>query len=129
MPTPKFTPEDVLECTRSIRPFLPSLLGAEAEQIDQQLAGLLVQAQAGESVDIQILELLKSNPDTFQWIKEFLSAKPLSRGYERLPGGSGAVSAQKYLCPQGDYVWYRRSAGIPIPTCPTHGELVPAEGA
>lgn len=129
MPTRQFSPEDVLECARSIRPFLPELLGAEATRIDQQLADLLAQLQAGEAVDIQILELLKSNPDTFQWIREFLGTKSVSRGYERLPGGSGAVSAQKYICPQGDYIWYRRSAGISVPVCPTHGELIPAEGA
>ncbi|MBD2060476.1 hypothetical protein H6F88_31530 [Oculatella sp. FACHB-28] len=129
MPTPKFSPEDILECARSIRPSLPSLLGSDATQVDQQLADLLAQAQAGESVDTQILELLKSNPNTFQWIKEFLSSAQVSRGFERLPGGSGAVPAQKYVCPQGDYVWYRRSVGISVPTCPTHGELIPDQGA
>ncbi|MEB3292251.1 MAG: hypothetical protein VKJ24_03750 [Synechococcales bacterium] len=120
-----FNPEDVLEGARSIRPFLPEKLGVAADEFDRQLADLLTQAQQGQSRDAQILTLLKSHPATYQWIKEFLATKPTDKGYERLPGGSGAVSAQKYVCPQGDYVWYQRSAGIPVPTCPTHGELTP----
>ncbi len=26
----------------------------------------------------------------------------------------------KYACPKGDYVWYKRQVGEPIPNCPTH---------
>jgi hypothetical protein len=118
-------PEAVLEGARCIRPYLPEFLGAAAAECDRQLADLLAQAQQGQAVDGQILTLLKSHPKTWQWLKEFLAAKATGKGYEQLPGSSGAVSAQKYVCPQGDYVWYQRSAGIPIPTCPTHGELTP----
>lgn len=121
----KFKPEDVLEGARSIRPYLPDLLGAAAAECDRQIANLLAQAQQDQSVNAQILTLLKSHPKTKQWLSEFLAAKASSKGYEQLPGSSGAVSTQKYVCPQGDYVWYQRSAGIPVPTCPTHGELQP----
>jgi hypothetical protein len=120
-----FKPEDVLEGARSIRAFLPEQLGVAADECDRQLADLLAQAQQGQSVDTQILTLLKGHPQTRQWLSEFLAAKASSKGYEQLPGSSGAVSAQKYVCPQGDYVWYQRSAGIPVPPCPTHGELTP----
>ncbi|OUC13654.1 MAG: hypothetical protein B0A82_16135 [Alkalinema sp. CACIAM 70d] len=120
-----FKPDDVLEGARCIRPYLPDLLGAAAVECDRQLADLLAQAQQGQAVDGQILTLLKSHPKTLQWLKEFLASKASSKGYEPLPGSSGAIAAQKYVCPQGDYVWYQRSAGIPVPTCPTHGELQP----
>jgi len=133
MSTPQFDPEDVLECARSIRPFLPDLLGSEAENFDRQLADLLALSKTRTPVNTKILELLTSHPKTRQWAAEFLASQPTSkgansRGYERLPGSSDAVSAPKYACPQGDYVWYRRSVGIPIPVCPTHpqlGELLP----
>lgn len=128
MPTPQFDPEALLECARSIRPFLPELFGAEAETVDRQFADLLAQAKVGELVDTKILELLKSHPKTRNWAAEFLAPKQVPKGFERLPGSSSAVSAQKYVCPQGDYVWYQRSVGVPIPTCPSHpqlGELIP----
>jgi hypothetical protein len=122
-----FKPEDVLEGTRSIRPYLPDLLGTEAEEVDRQLAELLEKANTEQKVDQQILEILKSRPKTRNWMAEFLSPKQQSKGWQQLPGSSGAVSARKYVCPQGDYVWYRRSAGILVPSCPTHGNLIPAD--
>ncbi|MEH2214063.1 hypothetical protein [Nostoc sp.] len=119
-----FEPDDILEAGRSIRPFLPELLGNDAVQVDKQLAELLAQAKAGQEVDKQILEILKSQPDTRNWIAEFLSEKQVSKGFEPLPGKGQAISAQKYICPQGDYVWYRRIVGATIPICPTHGVLL-----
>lgn len=32
------------------------------------------------------------------------------------------ISTQKYVCPQGDYTWYRRTVGASVPKCPTHKE-------
>jgi hypothetical protein len=71
----QFIPEDVLKGARTIRPFLPDLLGREAELVDQQLAELLGQAEAGQQADQQILEILESHPKTRSWIAEFLSMK------------------------------------------------------
>ncbi len=122
-----FHPEDVLEGARSIRPYLVDLLGLEAEQVDLRLAALLAEAKAGKPVDGQILELLKSRASTKNWLAEFLSPKQISKGWERLPGKGEALSAQKYVCPEGDYVWYLRSVGLTVPTCPTHGFLIPAD--
>ena len=116
----QFTPEDVLEGARTIRPFLPDLLGTEAEPVDQQLAELLGQAKAGQQDDQQILEILTSHPKTRSWIAEFLSPEQASKGYQSLPGKPSAVSAPKYVCPEGDYTWFQRSAGTPVPSCPTH---------
>jgi uncharacterized radical SAM superfamily Fe-S cluster-containing enzyme len=43
------------------------------------------------------------------------------------PPGRGEVTrARRFACPSDDYVWYRRTAGSPIPICPTHDvRLVP----
>jgi hypothetical protein len=124
----KFPPEDVLEGARSIRFYLPDLLGSAAAECDRQLVALLTQAQQGESVDQAILKLLTRDPKTKQWLAEFLSPKATAKGYDRLPGSSGAIAAVKYVCPQGDYVWYQRSAGVSVPHCPTHGTLIPFTG-
>jgi len=74
-----FQPEDILEGGRSIRPFLPELLGNDAVQVDKQLAELLAKAMAGQQVEQQILEILKSHPDTRNWIAEFLSNTKLGK--------------------------------------------------
>jgi hypothetical protein len=123
-----FKPEDVLEGSRQIRYFLPELVGSElAQTIDDKLAELLEQAQTEQQVHEQILELLKRHPATRHWIAEFLSPKQVSKGYEPLPGSGGAIAAQKFICPKGDYVWYQRAVGASTPTCPTHGELICAD--
>lgn len=124
----KFTTEDVLEGARSIRPFLPELVGAESEQVDQQLAGLLDKAKAGQQVDQQILEILKSRPKTKSWMAEFLASEQVSKGYQGPPGKSGAVSMPRYACPERDYIWYQRIAGTPVPSCPTHNCELKLEG-
>lgn len=124
----KFTSEDVLEGARSIRPFLPELIGTEADQVDQQLVELLGKAKSGQAVDQQVLEILKSRPKTRNWIAEFLSSEQVSKGYQGLPGKAGAVSMPKYACPEGDYIWYQRSAGLQVPSCPTHQCELKLEG-
>ncbi len=126
MPSPQFEPEATLECARSIRPVLPALLGSEAAAVDRQLADLLAQAKVGQSVSTEILELLQNNPSIHNWAAEFLAPHQISKGFEPLAGRSGDVSAAKYVCPAGDYVWYRRTTGEQMPSCPTHGALVRA---
>ena len=42
------------------------------------------------------------------------------RGFTPPPGEPEPMSDQKYMCPMCDYVWYRPSVGMYIPTCPTH---------
>ena len=67
------------------------------------------------------------------WMAEFLErrlppevARGL-RGYEP-PLGGEPVAAPKYVCPEGDYTWYRPSVRDAAPCCPTHGvKLAPAD--
>ena len=119
-----FQSENIVEGACSIRPHLPELLGPEAQKVDQEIAQLIAQSKLDQPVHQQLLELLKSYPSTRDWMAEFLSLKQTTRGFEPLPGRSQPTSAQKYVCPQGDYIWYRRSVGTAIPTCPTHGTLI-----
>jgi hypothetical protein len=35
-------------------------------------------------------------------------------------GDPGPVAADRYACPEDDYVWYRPDVGTPVPACPTH---------
>lgn len=122
-----FTSNDVLEGARTIRAYLPEMLDQEAQQVDQQLSDLLAQAKSGEDVGQEILGLLKGHEGTYHWMAEFLSSHSVSKGFEALPGRSSSISARKFICPEGDYVWYQRSVGSPVPRCPTHGELIPVD--
>jgi len=126
MTTSPFKPEQILDCARTIRPFLPELVSAEMVQLmDGQLATLLAKAKAGEAVTADILEVLKSQPDVRSWAGEFLSPESVPKGVgdAQLPGRVGAIAAPRYVCPEGDFVWYRRSLGTPIPKCPSHPDL------
>jgi len=126
MSTPSFTPAQVLECARAIRAFLPDLLPADrAQQIDAQLANLLAQAKTGPIVIADFLQVFMSQPTVQTWAGEFLSPQIISKGPgdTQLPGRMGFVSAPRYVCPEGDYVFYRRSVGTPLRPCPTHPDL------
>jgi hypothetical protein len=115
---------DILDAARSIRPYLSQLLpAAQAEAIDQQLADLLAQANTRQSVDNLILELLAEQDSTREWLSEFLQDKQQPehlRNWSPLPGQGSIVNAAKFVCPQGDYTWYRPRVGIEPPPCPTH---------
>lgn len=121
--------DKILEGARLIRSYLPELLGDQAPAVDRDIAALLALAQQGETVDEPLLTLLKDHEATYLWMGEYLSTQQVAKGFEPLPGRSGAIAAPKYTCPQGDYVWYQRSAGQPIPHCPSHGELTLAAEA
>ncbi|MBW4661059.1 MAG: hypothetical protein KME15_20480 [Drouetiella hepatica Uher 2000/2452] len=120
--------EDILEAARSIRPFLAEQLEAEAAaRVDLQLADLLARANAGETVDNLILELLAETDSTREWMFAFLQKQALpestresTKGFNPLPGQGSAIAAPKYVCPEGDYIWYRPRVGVEPPLCPTH---------
>ncbi|MBN3961543.1 hypothetical protein [Nostoc sp. NMS8] len=119
-----FTNDQVLAASRAIRPLLPKLIPALADQIDCQLSQLLNQTDLDETTQVDhLLEVLDAYPESKSWLDQFLQTPATERGYSGLPGGSPLAAATPYICPIGnDYTWYRE-ANEEIPLCPTH--LVP----
>jgi hypothetical protein len=131
------TDTTLLDAARAIRPYLDELLGdaAAADELDRSLAELLAAAGAGAAVDEPIERCLRERPATLEWTAFYLKHQvPLQvaslgphrnstfgGGYSGLPGPGEPVRAERYSCPGGDYLFYRRDVGQPIPTCPTHG--------
>jgi hypothetical protein len=129
--------EGALEAARAIRPYLPRLVGPAADTLDRRIAELLNAART-EQVVAAVCSLLNDNETTRDFLAEILSDAPHYRppslqpgnlagrssggsGYKPLAGDFGSVlHVGKYVCPQGDYVWYRPAVGAPIPVCPTH---------
>jgi hypothetical protein len=121
----------VVEAARAIRGYLPDLLdGPDAVSVDAALAAVL----GSSSPDgVRILEVLRLRPATRDWLVAFLEtglppdlAPPTEKAFAPLPGSGGHVDATRYRCPVADdYIWYRRSVGLPVPRCPTcHVPLV-----
>jgi hypothetical protein len=119
-----FTNDQILAASRAIRPLLPKLIPALANQIDRQLAQLLNQSDLDEDTQVDcLLEVLDTHPETKSWLDEFLQIPATERGYSGLPGNPPLAAATPYICPIGnDFTWYRE-ANEEIPLCPSH--LVP----
>ncbi|MBA3922099.1 MAG: hypothetical protein H0X31_10530 [Nostocaceae cyanobacterium] len=101
------------------------LPAAEAEAIDRQLADLLAQANTRQPIENLILELLAAQDATREWLSNFLQDKQQPehlRTFSPLPGQSSIVNAAKFVCPQGDYIWYRPRVSVEPPLCPTHNQ-------
>jgi len=126
----------VRAAARSVRQFLPELVGPEAEQLEAEIAGLLVEP-GGED---RLRRLLEQREGTRAFLGAVLDDAPEFRppqarpstkkdasGYNPLPGRVGSLRAPKFRCPVGDdYDWWRLSQTDSVPKCPTHGcELVP----
>jgi hypothetical protein len=117
--------ETILELARTIRLYLPALLGeGPAAAVDRQLAELLDPARQGDDVDDRILDLLREPLAVHNWAAGFVQHGPPEvheRGLSPLPGAGSTLPPPKYVCPRGgDTVWYRRAVGQPVPRCPTH---------
>lgn len=119
-----YEPADILDAARSIRPYLSELVGEPAATtLDQRLADLLTQPDADLPIDNRILELLAAQDATRDWLAGFLQDKQQPdalRTWKPLPGNLSLVSAPKFVCPEGDYVWHRPRVGVEPPLCPTH---------
>jgi hypothetical protein len=124
--------EGILEGARSIRPLLSELVQQEATHLDSRLADCLSTEDKVDSAN-KAIDLLHERETTRKWIKEFLEIRKTASievtvGYAPLPGRKKIIAVAKFVCPQGDYVWYQPSVGVAPPRCPTHPglELVPS---
>jgi hypothetical protein len=128
---------EIREAARAIRAYLPSLLDADAaSELDAALAALLAAPDEPAAVDEALVAELERYEATAEWTAAFLEhgmppelAVHPQRSFSGLPGYGETVQTPKFVCPEGDYVWYRHAVGQEPPHCPTHGELVvPAGG-
>ena len=119
---------DLLDAARAIRPYLPSLLDeSAAAEVDSSLAALL----ASGGTEDAVLAELEGHEATAEWTAAFLEhgappelAVVRERDFTELAGHGEPVRAPKYICPEGDFVWYRHAVGQQPPRCPTHGKVV-----
>jgi hypothetical protein len=128
----------VVEAARAIRPYVNRLLADpdEAAELDKALSELLNNGRRDTPETAQQLRhLLTMHEDTEWFMDEVLADTPLlrppfhqQRPVHRQPddmplldGDLGPIEADRYSCPDGDYVnWYRSDVGTPVPRCPTH---------
>jgi hypothetical protein len=106
---------------------LPALDLPHVEALDRALSDLLNAGAAGADVDDDLREVARADPRTRVYVELFLrSGSPPDpedvevRGISPLPGDPTPVPLAKHRCPMGDYDWYRRAVGQPVPSCPTH---------
>lgn len=144
---------DIQDVARSIRPYLPKLLGDESADYDQRLVALLVRSAQGADTDDALLDLLTSKPDIHTWASAMLEderhlppdvkqeverrlppdvRQEVERGLPDAgfsplanPYGGDPVDAEKFVCPRdGNYAWWRVSVGMQVPTCRDHPDDV-----
>lgn len=132
MTTPR---EILLEAARAIRPYLTELLDPQvAADIDSLLAQQLAAADKTNAEDAIRRTLLSQRP-TADWWAAFLEhgvppeVLPAMIRLNELPGDGQNVAAARYICPYSDFVWYRISVGVAVPSCPTHGLRLRLRGA
>ena len=127
----RVTDEGVLEAARAVRPHLVEFVGPNrATKLDTELAGLLADAAGGKDVESALRATLEADEATGLFLERVLGDAPrfrpssvmsaLTRSYSGLAGEPSPVSAEKFRCPHGDYVWYRMELGVSVEVCPTH---------
>jgi hypothetical protein len=116
-----YTPGELVKAASAIRSRLPELLGAEAAQVERELAELLDRVQHGEPVEGLIALLLAAREPTRQEMQKMLLSEGEATRYSPLPGAPAPPRPPKYVCPAEGchHVWYRHQMG-PIPACPVH---------
>lgn len=121
--------DPIVDAARMLRPYLPALVGGDAQAIDENLAQLIADALDGEDVAEQIVRRLSARAELRDWVAQALEHDPpqppglaaaVERDYSGLPGLGEVLPAARYICPYGDFVWYRRAVGEQIRDCPTH---------
>ena len=104
--------EDLIDVARTIRPYLPDLVGAETEVYDQEVADLIAEAHGGHDVDEQLIAVLTRSETIHVWAARVLEndrhlppeiQQITERAYQPLPGPGEPVAAERFECPYGDY--------------------------
>ena len=134
--------EGLWEAARCVRPYLSELVGRAAPEVDRAIEEVL-NGQHDDDAERRLHAIFESYEGTDAFLERVLEDAPNYRppqvvtalaahkGYVPGAGNSSPVRADKFVCPHGDFVWYRPEVGVPTPDCPppSHGHLQPAEGA
>lgn len=122
-----------LDLARRLRAELPRLLAADGPDqvaaVTADLSDLIARGDAGEPVAMPILRLLRGHPELRRRANE-LAPQRSDRAVVPPPGGIRVPLGPRYVCPNGDFEYFRRDIAQPVPPCPHDGaELVAADPA
>lgn len=110
----------ILTVARDIRPELATLLNPEiAQQVDLKLQTLLIQAESGQVVELQIIDLLNTHQLTREWMQRYLNSETsaeITRSMQ-LAGDGRPIPYPRFKCPDCDYIWSQLEPSDPIPSC------------
>lgn len=122
---------NLFDAAIELRLELPDILGPGWEIVDRDLGHLLAQADAGQDIRREMVEMLMGQEDLRARMGSILGDdigalgmgfrgpgfKPLPGHPVHAPGGT-----RLYCCPTTDcgYCWVRHKPSQPVPICPEH---------
>lgn len=125
-----YSTDEIVKTAQEIRPYLPRLLDApSAQQVEGKLLDLLGQVSTRPAAAQQIVELLRQQELTREWLRlsleehyEAAAILKTIRTYQPLEGSSSPIESPRYECPVASchQEWYRRSPTAETPRCPIH---------
>jgi len=68
-----YTDDQILDAARALLASLPDVLGADAQEVEWELAALLARAEAGEQVANELLALFWRHEPARQWVRRYLT--------------------------------------------------------
>lgn len=114
----------ILALAREIRAELPDLLPTLAADrlaaITAEVDELIERGENEGAVRGPILRLLGGHPALRRRANE-LADPAVFRGVVPPPGPVRVPVAPRYVCPNGDYEFFRRDVSQPVPVCPHDG--------
>jgi len=115
--------EEMLAAARAIRPYLEAL-SEDHQARDAELAAILQEASAGSDVDLQLVDALTATAALRRWTEEFVRAQRPPQVTRTRAGieltMSGPVDFERWVCPHGDFDWFRFAPDERVRPCPTH---------
>jgi len=122
---------DLMDAAIELRLELPELVGPGWETVDRDLGHLLAQADSGQDVRVEMVEMIVAEEALKLRMKGLLGNdfgamgmgvrglgfKPLPGHPVQAPGG-----VRLFCCPHPacGYCWVQHKASQPVPSCPEH---------
>jgi len=129
--------DPIFPAARVILPYLGQLVEpGTAAELRTRVSGLLDAAAQGQDTSAALRDALDGDEVTREFARKVMRDAPLfrppgqqERGLRDLQLASQPerIAAPKYVCPQGDRVWFQLDSDYPIPECKIHHvRMVPA---